>query len=798
MAVRGGANHHFFVVPPKVFKAAAAARDDDQVRARNRAERIERVEPPDAVGDFGGRRLALYPYRPDKHMKRKAIRNPVQDVADHRAGRRRYHTDHAGQGGQQLLALFGEQALPLIPIVKRDFPRINILEVENGQAAVQAVADGQAEGAVEVKLFANSLINSEFAGQIRSLSEQSVLPAGFAFAAVESGAALIPIIDRALVSMPSDDRERAIRRWVAVDLEPERRLRDTLRILVPTLLGLLLLAGLIGFWNRRLAKENRRRRQAEQRLVDMTDRLRTGVFQFRRFDSGRIKTVFTNRIAQEVSRAHAADDPKDHRGFFDWVHADDKSRVMASLERSLSSGEPFRESFRFTYPDGGLGWIIAEATARPESDGSTVWSGYLFDLTSERKLTEQLDASLEAKNEFLAIAGHELRTPIHNTVLSLANLNEAELSPANKQAYENANRSLQNMSEMVSDLMDLSRADSRELTLNLRPTRLSRLVDIIANSFELPMQEKGLAFSCVVRAEVPIFVEIDQTRLRQVLYNLLGNALKYTDHGAVRLTVSTSLATQGSGYGDQTRPSNVPVLFEVEDTGIGIAPQHIDQIFEAFSTVGPADRKSTGLGLAVVKRIVTAMGGQITAQSTVGQGSVFSVVLPLKVSDTGHGSEPSESAGNLLASMSPQTMSNTSSAATGPRKLLLVDDDRLARIMLMMLLRDEGFEVIDVGSADEALARIRNERFDVVITDYHMPGANGLDLGTTIRGEISTGQNAPILIVLTGGMPHEIEALMGQVFDDVLIKPVSVGQIKALLNKRDRTDSSVGEQRVHH
>ena len=669
---------------------------------------------------------------------------------------------------------------PLREIISRDYPAIKVLEFDSGEQAIAAVASGRADAAVELKLFANRLINSDFAGKIRVLSTLEDMTGDFSFVTAKRSAALMPVLDRALATVDESQRRRIGARWVAIDLEPVRQLRRYLSIMIPIIIGLTLLAGLVLFWNRRIAAENRRRLEAEQRLVDMTDRLRTGVFQFHRLASGRIKTVFSNKFSRDVSRVKIVQGSEDHRGFFDWISPDDRPRVMTTLDRSFETGEPFRESFRFTYPGGDVGWIIAEASSRCEADGSTVWSGYLFDLTSERQLIERLDKSLATKDEFLAIAGHELRTPIHNMALALATFNPATLDDRNQLALDTANRTVDMLEEMTNDLLDLSRADSQLLELNPKPTDIRQLISTLTETFESSMHEKQLRFSSLVRADVPTHLMVDQTRLRQILYNLLGNALKYTDQGSVALTVS---AVGASEAGVTIAPSGAQfsvIRFEVEDSGLGIPAEHLDSIFEPFNTIGPADRRSTGLGLAVVQRIVKAMGGQTQVTSTLGAGSVFQVTLPLRTVSTTQRQASTTKVSSVLSDTAQAPHGLGPVTGKSKDRVLLVDDDRIARVMLMMLLKNHGLDADEAESATEALEKLKQRSFDVVITDYRMPETNGVELARLIRRDASADAPRPILVAITAGA-EDAQELGAGVFDAVLPKPVSVKQIVTIL-----------------
>lgn len=672
---------------------------------------------------------------------------------------------------------------PLLPVVREQYPSITVVEVDDGRAALDAVASGRVSAAVEVKLFAHEQIATHHAGRLRMVAQVAELPAEFAFAAPIGQRGLIDLVDRALAEMPEVERARMERRWVAIDLEPARRINELLSMLGPVMLTIVAFLAATAFWRHRLALSIRNRRMLEQRLLDVTDRLRTGVFELQQSPDGRVSHLFTNRMVQQLIGPREREPCLDVQGLLSWIDPQEIDRVAERVRHSFATGADFRESFRFRGANRERGWIVAEASAREGPGDARTWSGYLFDLTSERILTEQLDLALQARNEFIAMLGHELRTPVGHAGLALQSVSAAGLPSSAAEALARAQDAVRLLDELLADLMDLAQADARRLLIRVRPVGVRPFIEGVARAFEPSLRAAGLRFEWHVDSTVPETLRLDPVRLRQVLYNLLENARKYTRDGAVSLAVTVH------DHRSDAPPTEPLLRIEVQDSGIGIPADELERVFEPFRRVGPHDRSGVGLGLAVSQRIAAAMGGEIAVRSAPGEGSTFVLTLPLdKASEEGSDDDsgiPALRAHALLASSS-DTREAGSGAVEGAG-LLLVDDDRLVRAMLGELLRQAGFEVREAESAEEALRFASEDPPAVILTDYRMTGMNGIEFARTIREQRrQAGAPAPIILALSGGMPAEISALSAGVFDAILLKPTTAGEVEAAIEEARR------------
>lgn len=302
----------------------------------------------------------------------------------------------------------------------------------------------------------------------------------------------------------------------------------------------------------------------------------------------------------------------------------DRKRIVLDAVKAAKSTEPWLTEYRIEHPVAGVRLLRATSTVRPEPDGSVLWHGHIEDITETRQLEQLREeaaaarAANTAKTEFLARMSHELRTPL-NAVLGFAQL--LEMDPREPLSAEQGRRvgfireAGTHLLQMIGELLDLTSIEAGKLALTLGPVAWAPLVRECMEMLR-PQADAG-GVRLLPPAEVPdVDVLADATRLRQVLLNLLGNAVKYNRRGG-----SVQLSLQASAG---------EVVLHVEDTGVGIAPADLRKLFEPFNRLGHANSRieGTGIGLSVTQRLVDLMHGRIEVRSTVGVGSTFSVVLP--------------------------------------------------------------------------------------------------------------------------------------------------------------------------
>ena len=364
---------------------------------------------------------------------------------------------------------------------------------------------------------------------------------------------------------------------------------------------------------------------------------------------------------------------------------------------------------------------------------------------------EKAEAASEQKSLFLATMSHEIRTPM-NAIFGFSQLLGRRVHDPKALEYVRAIRSSgQALLALINDLLDLSKIEAGRLELHRLPTDLRDLVDSTLSVFAEPAAGKGLRLTADVDPFLPRAVVLDPHRVRQVLMNLVSNAIKYTDRGGVRVHVG---ATPRDGQ-------RVDVEIRVEDTGVGIDPAQHVAIFEPFHrVVGEGDRiEGTGLGLAIVRRLVELMDGRIAIDSAVGRGATFSVRLPeLEVAT------PAQSATTYRPA-------NANFAALAPARILIVDDVPLNRELLAAYLADAGHELEFAVDGFDAVEKVRSWRPTVVLMDIRMPHLDGRQAAERIRA-LDEGRRICMVAVTASSMSSD-ERLLRRVFDGYLRKPVS-------------------------
>jgi len=528
------------------------------------------------------------------------------------------------------------------------------------------------------------------------------------------------------------------------------------------------------YWRRCARRENRLRRAAEQRLLDMTEKLQTGVFQLKDSRDGLIKIVFANRRARELARLPEGDlDNADPFSAFNCIHEVDREAVEQRFRECLTTGDDLHETFHVYLPNGQNGWILADARRESNVDGGYIWSWYLFDLTNERTLNEKLNSVLVARDDFVAAAGHELRAPIQNVSLALQSINKDLLNEDDANRLLAARVASFDLEELVDDFMEISNMANGVVSVRNEPFDLHDLIRSICRSFTGTAQARNLGYSNVIEADVPQYVRSDSLRLKQILYNLLNNAFKYTNTGCVNLQVSclSKLVDSEDQEGeDQNSEDQLFIEFSISDTGTGIPARHLPNIFEPFEMVESQSRKSSGLGLAICKRIVSLMNGRLSVDSEEGVGSTFTASLPFQLADK-------INQHSLNAPVDAVPAIDEGVCSTASNTILVVDDSEMVLDMLAALLELKDWQVLSASSGVDALAMVAKHSIRAVITDHIMPGMSGLELGKILHDKYANNGDRPALIMMSGGLSNDCAEEAREFFDAFLSKPVRADDI---------------------
>ncbi|MBV4457446.1 transporter substrate-binding domain-containing protein [Pseudomonas sp. COR58] len=659
------------------------------------------------------------------------------------------------------------QGNPMIDYLRREFPRINLVETPDTFSAVAMLAGGQVDGAVTSLMIANYFISSRiFEHRLQITTTLGTRQAAFSLATTHANPELVAILDKALLSISPEELGIINSRWRGYSEASQGAWRDYRRLFYQVATGACLLLLLSLAWNAYMRRQIKQRQAAERALNDQYEFMRSLVDGtphpiYVRDRNGLLQScndsylkAFNARREDVIGKSvmHSAQG-----------NAFEAQAYQADYRRVLAEGKPLIQDRPLHIGGRRLTiyhWILPYRDSSGDVRG--IIGGWI-DISERRRLLdelrtakEQADNANRAKSTFLATMSHEIRTPM-NAVIGMLELTLERLDAhhPDRSSIETAYRSARDLLGLIGDILDIARIESGRLSLSPEWVGLVETVSSVTRIFDGLARQKKLALQLTVNPPgLAVDVYLDPLRFKQILSNLISNAIKFTDAGQIHVTLDLP---------DADGPERPIMQLTVQDSGVGISAADQQRLFTPFAQAdhGLQSHGGAGLGLVISRSLCEMMEGRLQLNSQPGVGTQVSVSLPLEARP---------------ASPVAQRCDEPVRRAGAPLNVLVVDDHPANRLLMCQQLEFLGHAYSVAEEGQSALELWKAGRFDLVIADCNMPVMNGYELTQAIRRLERQTRRPPckVLGFTANAQPEELQRCRQAGMDDCLFKPLSL------------------------
>ncbi|MEM0575603.1 PAS domain S-box protein [Flavobacterium polysaccharolyticum] len=487
--------------------------------------------------------------------------------------------------------------------------------------------------------------------------------------------------------------------------------------------------------------------------------------------------VYLNDSIEKLTGYSKSDFLQQKISLINLLHPEDKDLVVEHQNRNFNNGKPYHDRYRIRKKSGQYIWIEEFSDAIKKDNTIEYIGGILFDITNQieteaiLKEKELAEAANKAKSDFLANMSHEIRTPLNGIIGFTDLLMKTHLNRTQEKYMTTINQSALSLLDIINDILDFSKIEAGKLDLFIEKQELSEILNQTIDLIFYESNQKKLDLFLKIAPEVPKFVWVDSVRLKQILINLLANAVKFTEKGSITLEV---------GVIAQNSESQQSLRFAIIDTGIGILEKNKKKIFYAFSQEDSSTSKKfggTGLGLTISNQLLSLMNSQLRLESQINKGSTFYFDIDLETSNETNSSETESNTSQLTT-----IASNKIKHEYPNLKIMIVEDNKINMLLLKTIIKNLflDVEIFEFLNGKEAIEQFEFLKPTLVFMDIQMPIMNGYETSKAIRN-LKNGKDIPIIAITAGTEKEERKKCLKVGMNDYIPKPIIKGVIEEVI-----------------